>query len=71
MISILYKRGENIGVILHFYGARAIFLLFFDQQNIEYESREMEIGVARPILTHKKSKSIWYNGIHNLQYGEK
>ena len=39
---------DNIVVILHINGARAIFLLFFDHQDTESESREMEICVAGP-----------------------
>ena len=46
----------NIVVILHIYGALAMFLLFYDHQETESESREMEIGVAGPIFTHKNIK---------------
>ena len=58
--------GEIIVVILHFYGAIAIFLLFCDNQDTESESREIEISVAGPIFTHKISKDPWDNDIHNL-----
>ena len=40
-------------VIFYIYGALAISLLFFNHQYTESESRDMEIGVARPIFTHK------------------
>ena len=40
-------------LILHIYGARAIFLLFCNHQDTESESREMEIGVAGLIFTNK------------------
>ena len=33
MISILYKMGEKIVIIIHIYGAIAIFLLFYDDQD--------------------------------------
>ena len=46
-------------VILPIYGARAIFLLFCDHQDSGSESREMKIGVAGPIFTHKNiSKAL-------------
>ena len=41
MISILYKMRENTVVILHIYGAKAIFLLFYDDQDTE--SKQWEI----------------------------
>ena len=44
--------GENIAAIIRIYGARAIFLLFYDHQDTESESREIEISVAGPIFTH-------------------
>ena len=37
-ISILYKMGEIVVVILHIYGARDIFLLFYDNKDTESES---------------------------------
>ena len=36
-ISILYKMGENVVVILHIYGAIAIFLLFCDDHDTKLE----------------------------------
>ena len=45
-------------VILHIYGAIAIFLLFCDRQDAEYESQEMEIGIAGPIFTSKNIKCL-------------
>ena len=33
MISILYKMGEDIVVIIHIYCDRAIFLLFYDDKD--------------------------------------
>ena len=43
-------------VVLRIYGARAIFLLFFDHQETESKSCELEISVAGPIFTHKNIK---------------
>ena len=37
MISIVYNMGENIVVIIHIYGAIAIFLLFCVHQDAELE----------------------------------
>ena len=48
--------GEIVVAILHIYGVRAISLLFCNHQDTESEKWEMEIGVAGPIFTHKKSK---------------
>ena len=42
--------------MIHIYGARAIFLLFYDNQNTESKSRAMGIGVAIPIFTQKNVK---------------
>ena len=33
--------GRNIVIILHSYGARAIFLLFYGNQDIKYESQDI------------------------------
>ena len=33
MIYIIYKIGENIVVIINIYGARATFILFYDDQD--------------------------------------
>ena len=37
IISILYRMGENTVAILHIYGARAIFILFNDDQDTKNE----------------------------------
>ena len=60
-ISILQKMRANIVAIFHFYGSRAIFLLICDHQDNESEAREMEIGVAGPMFTNKKRKTLWDN----------
>ena len=40
----------------------------WEHQDTESESWEMKIGVAGPILTHRKtSKALWEIGIHTLQ----
>ena len=49
--------------IIHIYGARAILLLFYDHQDNESESTN--------INTEKISKTIWDNNIHTPQYGWK
>ena len=40
-------------VVLRIYGARAIFLLFYDDQDAELESNEMEIGLSGSISIQK------------------
>ena len=53
-----YSTGwvKNIVVILYIHGALFIYLLFCNHQDTEYESREMEIGVAGPIFAQKNKK---------------
>ena len=46
--------GENVMVLLPIYGARDIFLLFYNHSDTESEWQEMRIGVAGPIFAHKK-----------------
>ena len=58
MISILRQWEKNTNTIIHIFGARAIFLLFYDNQDTESESRGIEIGVSGPIFTHKISKYL-------------
>ena len=50
---------REIVVVLHIYGALAIFLQFCGHQDIESESREMEIGVAGTISTEKKHQRFY------------
>ena len=69
MILILYKIGENVLVMLHIYGAIAIFIIFYYHQDTESESQEMEIGIAVPIITQNIyiSKYLWDKNIHTLK----
>ena len=39
---------------IHIYGDGSIFLLFCYHQDTEFESQEMEIGVAEPIFQPEK-----------------
>ena len=50
-------------VILHIYGARAIFLTFCVHQNTESEAQKTEIGVVGPILTQKKYQRLYGTNI--------
>ena len=61
--------GKNIVEIMHIYVARAIFLLFYDNQGTELESWEIEIGVAGPIFSQKILKALSKNDIHTPQCG--
>ena len=66
------KRWEQNSVaIIHIYGARAILLLFYDNQETESETCEIEVGVAGPISTKKIPKALWYNNIQTPQGGRK
>ena len=61
---------KNIVVIIHIYGARAIYLLFCDYQEIAPESCEILMSIYQPVFNHKNiSKVIWDNYIHILQDG--
>ena len=54
--------------VVHIYGARAIFLLFYDNQDTESESRGIEMGEPRPIFIHKNNKGSIEKNIHTPQY---
>ena len=47
------RQDKNILVVLHIYEDSAIILLFFDHQDTESESCEIEMSISQPILTHK------------------
>ena len=54
--------------VLNIYGTRAIILLFCYHQDIESESREIEMIISQPVLPHKKiPKALLENDIHTLQ----
>ena len=53
MISILDKMGENTVEILHIYVTRAIYILFYDDQDTESELCEIQTSTSKRILTHK------------------
>ena len=61
-ISILYKIGENIVVVLRI----AIFLLLCDNQDMESKSREIKMYVAGSILTQEKHQSFYGTTIYIL-----
>ena len=57
-------------VILHIYEARAIFLLFYDDQDTESEYQGIEMSTSQLIFTHNNiPKALWDNDIHTLQNG--
>ena len=45
---------QNIVVVLHIYGDRAIFLLFCDYQDTKSEWHKIEMSISQPIFTHLK-----------------
>ena len=53
MISILYWMVENTVVIIRIYGAKAILLLFYDDQETEKEKWEIQMSTSKLILTHE------------------
>ena len=54
-------------VLLHICGDLAISPLFCDDQYTEYESCEMKIGIAGPILTKKTPNTLWDMDFSTLQ----
>ena len=46
-------------VILHIYGARAIFLLFYDDQDTENELCKIQTSTSQLIFTHKIYQSLY------------
>ena len=57
-------------VFIHIHEVRDIILLFLYHQDTESEAYEIEMSISQPIFTDKNiSKSLWDNGIDNLQYG--
>ena len=61
---------RNFVLILHIYGARAIFLLFYYHLDTEYESCEIEMSIYQTIFRHDNiPKALWDNNIHTLQNG--
>ena len=44
--------------VIYIYGPRSIFLVFFDNQDIESESQDLEVGVSGPIFPQKISKPL-------------
>ena len=62
---------QNIVKIIHINGSRAIFLLFCNHHENEYEPQEMEIGVSGPIFIHKISKALLENFIDTRKMGGK
>ena len=58
-------------VILHIYGDRANFLLFYDEKNTLSTECEIEMSISQIICTHKNiPRNLWYNDIHTRQNGE-
>ena len=52
MISILYRMGENIVVVIHIYGARAVLLLFYDDKNTISTKCEIKMSIYQLIFTY-------------------
>ena len=59
---------STIVVILHIYGPRAIFILFCNYQDTEFESGEMKSVAAATIFTKKIYNAQWDSFINTPQY---
>ena len=66
-----YTKWEKYNVVmLHIYWARAIFLLFYDDQDILSTYCEIQMSTYQLIFTHTNiSKNLWDNDIYTLQNG--
>ena len=53
MIYILYKMGVIVLVVIHIYVDRAIFVLFYYDQDTLSTYCEIQIGISQLIYTHK------------------
>ena len=62
---------KNIVSIIHYYGARAIFLLLNDNQDTESQSQDIKLMYLDQYSPIKISKPLWDNDIHTTQYGRK
>ena len=58
-IPILYNMGENIVVVLHICGSRAVLLLFFNHQDTRSDYCEIERRIFQPIFTQRKQKRLY------------
>ena len=66
------QNGRKTGKILHTYGDRGIFLLFYDDQDTGSEYCEIQMSIYQLISTHKNiSKYLWYNDNNNIPNGRK
>ena len=71
MISIRYNMGGNCGNSSYLW-SYSHFLLICDHQDTEYESQEVEMGVAETIFTQKIYKRLYGKTISILyNMGEK
>ena len=62
------KCEKNTVAILHVYGARGIFLLFYNDQDTAYEWWEIQMSTFQVIFTYKTiSKDLWENDTYTLQ----
>ena len=60
--------GEKYCGNIHIYGDRAIYLLFYDDQDTLSTKCEIEIIIYQLIFTNKYiPKTLWDNYIHTLQ----
>ena len=58
---------KNVVAIIHIYGARSIFLLFYDNQATESESCEIEMIISQPISTQTIYQRI-YGTMMSIMY---
>ena len=66
------KWEKSVVTIIHIYGAIAIFLLLYDDQDTVSTDCEIRMKISQLLSTSKYiSKDIWDNAIHTLKNGRK
>ena len=61
------KWEKDTVAIIHIYGARGSFILYYDDQDTESDEWEIKMSTSQLIFTHKNiPKATFKNYIHNL-----
>ena len=69
MMSILYKMGENIMMIIHIYGARGISYYFFITNTLSWSKYKWNLVHLNPYAPRKIPQALRDQDISPLQHG--
>ena len=70
-MSILYKMGEKVVVILTIYGAIYIFYYFVFAKTLDMSNEKWKSVKIDQLSPRKTSKDLRDHGIHPIKYGRK